>query len=84
MSVSDLFAHDRSRVKQLVSDLAAELPARGLVQRPADRPADMTTVCRSCGTTARLGSPDVCCWWPFGCRTRVGEPDPRLCWGLLR
>lgn len=65
------------RVALLVSDRAAELPPRF---RGAEQPADGKTICRSCQAVARLGTAEVCCWWPFGCATRADEPYPRLCW----
>ena len=37
-------------------------------------------VCERCHRHADRGSPDVCAWWPKGCRTEFGDPRPRRCW----
>lgn len=64
------------RVRQLVSDRAAGLRRAG----HAPRPKDGVVGCIQCGTAAQLGTPEVCCWWPFGCTTSPVDPYPRLCW----
>jgi hypothetical protein len=75
-AVVDLFGRRPSRVRELVSDRASTL----LTGSAADRPGNGIVVCRGCGSSATLGTVEVCLWWPFGCVTRDSEPCPRLCW----